>query len=215
MIWSMHSKTLPITLAPELESETNKWDFRRVSFSCTNIVGWCVHIVCKYPWLCAWREHRLHLWKASLEQFDTPSRASQREIDWKQKFGLAAKKNEILFIFLKHFWPRQHLRRLKHQTKAPEHFEWGHPRLSLPQDKHWHDRQSAAISASNYERNQQKKMNMKFTCRYNKCTLEIAFNQLSHSFEENLAMRCFEVENNSCAVLSVRRDSERSWWNNN
>ena len=103
MIWSMHSKTLPITLAPELESETNKWDFRRVSFSCTNIVGWCVHIVCKYPWLCAWREHRLHLWKASLEQFDTPSRASQREIDWKQKFGLAAKKNEILFYKIETF----------------------------------------------------------------------------------------------------------------
>jgi hypothetical protein len=70
------------------------------------------------------------------------------------------KKMKYCSVKLKHLWPRQHLRRLKHQTKAPEHFEWGHPRLSLPQDKHWHDRQSAAISASNYERNQQKKMNM-------------------------------------------------------
>ena len=116
------------------------------------------------------------------------------------------KKMKYCSVKLKHLWPRQHLRRLKHQTKAPEHFEWGHPRLSLPQEvgKHWHDRQSAG----NYKRNQQKKLNMQIQ----KCTLEIAFNQLSHSFAENLAMRSFEAETNTCASLSVWREFEMSWW---
>ena len=43
-----------------------------------------------------------------------------------------------------------------------------------------------------------------------KYTFEIAFNQLSHSFAENFAMRSFEAENNTCASLSFARDLVRS-----
>jgi hypothetical protein len=51
-----------------------------------------------------------------------------------------------------------------------------------------------------------KKLNM----QVKKHTFEIALSQLSHSFAENLAMRSFDAENNTCASLSVRRDFERS-----